>query len=169
MSTLTIDGLDDRTVLRILSEATTELREGLPEAERSLIATEDDARAALLALLDLGGQAAQAGDVNAVATPGAARALLTQLLEDHATSNVVAPIVSDPPEDTQKSLELAASGAIVLGALIAWLQTSFELVIRREDGKTHFSFSMRKKDTPADVLRETAKAVGTMLTGSRGR
>ncbi|HEY0468591.1 MAG TPA: hypothetical protein VGC79_30560 [Polyangiaceae bacterium] len=164
MSDLTIYGLDDRTVLRILSEATMELREGLPEAERSRAATEDEARAALVTLLDLGGQTSRIDAVNAVATPGAARALLSQLLADPATRAIVAPVVSDPPEDTQKSIELATSGAIVLGALIAWLQTSFELVVQRKDGKTDFSFRMRKKDTSADLLSATAKAVENILT-----
>lgn len=51
----------------------------------------------------------------------AARRLLAYLAQDPDTAVQTRAVLSDPPADEQMSVQTAIIGAVVLGALIAWL------------------------------------------------
>jgi hypothetical protein len=70
------------------------------------------------------------------------------LWQDPPTRLVVEPELPNPPSDVQKSPELALAGAVILGALISWLQTTIEIEMNRgKDGKLDFSFRLKKEAT----------------------
>jgi hypothetical protein len=49
-------------------------------------------------------------------------------------------------------VELAIASAVILGSLIAWLQTSVEIQMHRKDGKLDFSFKLKKDKTEGKTL-----------------
>lgn len=150
-----IHEIDDRTALRVLSALTEELQEKLPDGPK--IASIEDARDAINALLV---EAGTEGAPNADAIgAGHARALLAMLADDPVTHDHVADLVANPPNDEQRSVELALGAAIVLGGLITWLQTKFDIDFKREDGETSFRFRARKDAVDKDLIAETAQAV----------
>ena len=69
---------------------------------------------------------------------------------------VAAESVANPPADSQKSVELAIASAVILGSLIAWLQTSVEIQMHRKDGKLDFSFKLKKDKTEGKTLAAVA-------------
>ena len=163
MSSQLFAQFDDETVLRILTEATAELQEQLPEEQRTRIATMDDACASIQQLLDAGGVALTPLTPDRLADPKMARALLSTMVEDPRTRSIVEPILAHPPRDQQKFAEVAAEGAIILGALIAWLQTTIDIKVSRVDGKTQFSFKVHKGSAGADVIKDATRQVGALL------
>lgn len=164
MNTKAIDRFDDRTVLRVLSEATTELRELSPQ-ESTGLGSAGEAQQALQLLLTSNGFDAAAAELADLTRPAIARNVLARMVDDSATSTTVTPLVNDPPMDGQKSLETAATAAIILGALIAWLQTSAGLVIKRKGGQTDFSFELHKRAASNEVVKDAAQQVAKMLAG----
>ncbi|NIE59624.1 MULTISPECIES: hypothetical protein [unclassified Burkholderia] len=161
-----IEQFDDRAVLRILSQVTTDLREQLPHSEASTIATSSEARAAIASLLEQ--QAVTSGGSESILAddrwePAVARQVLELLLTDPETQKATAESIENPPTDSQKSVELAISGAVVLGALIAWLQTSVEIEIHRTDGKLDFKFNVKKGPTNGQTLADIAKIVAGLI------
>jgi hypothetical protein len=128
--TKAIEQFDDRTVLGILSQVTADLHEQLPSSETSAIASLSDARAALAALLEQ--QGASSVDPTSIFAedqpdPAVARHVLDLLSTDSETRGATAEAIANPPTDSQKSVELAIAGAVILGSLITWLQTSVEI------------------------------------------
>jgi hypothetical protein len=87
------------------------------------------------------------------------------LLQDPETRAVTEALIANPPDDEQRSIELAIAGAVILGGLITWLQTKLEIEVHRKDGKTEFRFHLRKDPTKDSLLRNTAKQVGKLLLG----
>ena len=161
------EALDDRTILGILSQVTADLHEQVPGAEASTIACSDDARAAISALLEQQGARSLApesifaeDELNAAAH----RRVLDLLLADPATREAAREAVASPPADSQKSVELAAASAVILGSLIAWLQTSLEIQILRKDGKVEFSFKLKKGATAGKTLADVARTVGKLMS-----
>ena len=158
--------LEDRTVLMILNHLTQELLEEIPESERRTIQSEDEARQAVVALL----QQTQITSVSPTEVipadaqaERAARETLNLLLKDPSTAPQVQALIEQPPADSQLSVELALSGAIVLGVLITWLQTKVHLKVSRKGGKAEFEFEL-KKDASSDTLIKTvAKTVQQAL------
>jgi hypothetical protein len=61
--------------------------------------------------------------------------------------------------DAARSVELALGAAVILGALVTWLQTKFEIEIKHEDGQTSFHFSARKNPTGTALIKDVAKSV----------
>ena len=57
------------------------------------------------------------------------------------------------------SVELAISSAIVLGALISWLQTKLQLKVSRKEGKTDFEFELKKQGASNSVIKQVANVV----------
>jgi hypothetical protein len=168
MSTQSIPLMDDRTVLAVLSQATADLREALPTAENSAIRSMNEARTAVVALLEQGGMNL-ALDPDRIfpdeeANPGAARQVLEVLRTDPRTQTPVQEALAQPPSDSQKSVELAMAGAVILGALITWLQTSVEIQIARKEGKVDFDFKLKKESTDKSTLSEVAKTVARLVT-----
>lgn len=165
MNTSVIAALDDGTVLGILSEATIELGDAQPVGQRNRVGTAEEARELVYHLLRSGGIADASARLSHLESADTARALLAQMLEERLTRAVVEPIVEHPPADQQKSVELASAGAIILGGLIAWLQTKIDIQVTRADGKTEFSFKLRKEAAGIDVVKQVARQVGGMLGG----
>ena len=95
--------------------------------------------------------------------PAIAREVLGLLLSDPATQKVAMETVGNPPPDSQKSVELAIAGAVILGSLIAWLQTSVEIQMQRKDGKLDFSFKLKKAATDGTTLATIAKTVAKLV------
>ena len=156
--------LDDATVLRVLSAATEQLRGRLPQAATASVKSADEAREAVSQLLqqagahspqeilpDEGGHATQA------------RALLRLMLQDPETCAVVEPLISHPPDDEQRSVELALAGAVILGGLVTWLQTKVEIDVERKGGKTNFRFHMKKEAAGDSLIQSIAKQVAGLL------
>jgi hypothetical protein len=169
MSTQPLPITDARTVLAVLSQTTADLREAMPAAENSAIRSMTDARAAVAALLEQEG-INLALDPDRIfpdeeANTGAARQVLQVLWTDPRTQTVVEDALAQPPSDTQKSVELAMAGAVVLGALITWLQTVVEIKIARKEGKLDFEFKLKKESTDKSTLSEVAKTVASLVTG----
>jgi hypothetical protein len=158
--------LDDRTVLMILNHLTQELVEDIPEGERRTIQSEDEARQAVVALL----QHAQITSVPPTEVipadaqaERAAHATLNLLLKDLSTAPKVQALIEQPPEDSQLSVELAVAGAIVLGVLIAWLQTKIHIKVVRKEGKTEFEFELKKDASSATLVTTVAETVKKAL------
>jgi hypothetical protein len=164
--TKTIEQFDDRTVLGILSQVTADLHERLPGSETSAVASLSDARAAIAALLEQQGESSVDPESIFAADqpdPASARHVLDLLLADPETKEAAAEAVANPPADSQKSVELAIAGAVILGSLIAWLQTSVEIQMHRKDGKLGFSFKLKKEATKGKTLADVAKSVAKLI------
>jgi len=63
------------------------------------------------------------------------------------------------------SVEMAVAGAVVLGALITWLQTKIKLRVTRADGKTSFDFELQKDQTDNSVIKDVTNSVKSLLIG----
>ena len=164
--TKTFEHFDDRTVLGILSQVTADLHEQLPGSETSVIACLSDARAVIAALLKQQGESSVDPEsifADELPDPASARHVLDLLLADPETREAAAEAVANPPRDSQKSAELAIAGAVILGSLIAWLQTSVEIQMHRKDGKLDFSFKLKKDATEGKTLADVAKTVSKLI------
>ncbi|WP_433190002.1 hypothetical protein [Actinoallomurus sp. CA-150999] len=95
----------------------------------------------------------------------AARRLLTHIAEDPDTAESAGAVLADPPADEQMSVETAATAAVVLGALVAWLQTKVDIRIIRKEGKSEFEFRLTKTASSAPLLRELSAVIARLLGG----
>ena len=125
-----------------------------------------DARTVIAALLEQ--QGANSLDPESIFAedqpdPAVARHVLDLLSTDSETRDAAAEAIANPPTDSQKSVELAIAAAVILGSLIAWLQTSVEIQMNRKDGKLEFSFKLRKEATEGKTLADVAKTVAKLL------
>jgi hypothetical protein len=162
----TIEQFDDRTILAILSQVTADLHERLPSSETSAIASLSDAREAIAALLKQQGESSAKPEsifAEDQSDPASARHVLDLFLVDPETKDIAVEAVANPPADSQKSVELAVAGAVILGSLITWLQTSVEILIHRKDGKLDFKFKLKKATTEGKTLANVAKNVGKLI------
>ncbi|WP_054812931.1 hypothetical protein [Nocardia arizonensis] len=94
-----------------------------------------------------------------------ARLLLQHLLHDDDTASIAQAVLADPPADEQLSVDAAASAAVILGALTAWLQTKVHIKVRRQNGETEFEFQLIKNHTAPGTIRKLASAVVELLKG----
>jgi hypothetical protein len=158
--------LEDRTVLMILNHLTQELVEEIPEGERRTIQSDDEARQAVVALLQET-QITSVSPAEVIPTDAqakrAARETLNLLLNDPGTAPKVQALIEQPPTDSQLSVELAVSGAIVLGVLITWLQTKVHLKVSRKGGKAEFEFELKKDATSVTLIKTVAETVQKAL------
>ena len=122
-----IPPIDNATALRILSHLTSEMREELPDAEQNVIGSADEARAVVAKALALGGYELPSGAEGLLtdeATAAAqARVLLQTLWDDDATRPKLEELLAHPPDDSQRSVTAMLATAVILGALVTWLQT----------------------------------------------
>jgi hypothetical protein len=95
--------------------------------------------------------------------PAIARQVLDLLLADSETKEAAVEAVANPPADSQKSVELAIAGAVILGSLVAWLQTSVEIQMNRKGGEVDFSFKLKKDATKSKTLADVAKTVAKLI------
>ncbi|MBV8360205.1 MAG: hypothetical protein JO189_20055 [Deltaproteobacteria bacterium] len=160
---MVLDELDDRAVLRVLSHLTEQMHGGLPDVNKASISPEE-ARQALHDLLAKAGE-----NVPELILPegtghaAVARRYLQMLLEDAESRPIAEALVANPPDDGQRSLEEATAAAIILGALITWLQTKVKIVVNRKDGKTEVHIELLKNATEGPLLSNIAKQVGRLL------
>jgi hypothetical protein len=162
-----ITRLDDRFVLRVLSAVTENLREGLPTRDATAIGSVDDARAAVAALIEsAGGKKIDSSSID-FDGPGAARAargLLNAMLSDPETQLLVETELANPPSDAQKSPELALAGAVIMGGLVTWMQTSIDIGINRhKDGTLDYSFKLKKEATGEKLMDKIATTVSSLI------
>lgn len=156
--------LNDAAVLRILSAATEQIRSQLPEKATGTLKSADEGRQAVAQLLRESGANPPAEILPDDGTHAAqARALLELMLQDPETSPVVSELIDHPPDDEQRSVELALAGAVILGGLVTWLQTKVEIDIHRKGGKTEFRFHMRKDTASNSLIQTIAKQVVGLL------
>lgn len=142
------------------------LKEHLPRSEAAAIASLADARAVITALLEQ--QNVDTVDHERLFSenepdPEVARHLLNLLMTDVDTKNIANGSVENPLAASQKSVELAIGGAVILGALVAWLQTAIEINILYKDGKSAFTFRLKKDATKGSTLADLAKTVGKLI------
>jgi len=162
-----ITRLDDEAVLRILSAVTENLREEFPVTETKAIGSADDARAAVAALIEFtDGKKVDSTSIT-FDGPKAARAtreLLNAMLNDPDTQPLVESELENPPSDAQKSPELALAGAVILGGLITWMQTTIDIGINRQkDGTLDYSFRLKKKASGDKLVSNLAKTVSSLI------
>jgi hypothetical protein len=159
------EALDDRSVLLVLQEISAQLGEGMAADERT-VQTEDEARLLLAELLreydvkDVDPSEIAASETDAQAM---ARRTLSLFTQDPATAPVAQAVVEEPPEDEQLVIETAIVAAVVLGALVTWLQTKVHVSVKRADGKTSFEFSLDKDATDPSLLKSLAETVAKLL------
>ncbi|HLG64181.1 MAG TPA: hypothetical protein VKY19_19710 [Ktedonosporobacter sp.] len=163
-----IDQMDDQTILLILSHVTQELQEDLSQEQLGAIRSQDEARAAIVALLNAAGENTAQLDAAQIIpedeeNPALSRGVLELLLNDEVAKPKAEELLTNPPEEEQMSVALALGGAIILGTLITWLQTKIKLKVSRKDGKTDFEFEMDKDKTDPETIKEVAKAIITLL------
>ena len=160
-----LETLDDRSVLLVLQEISAQLGEDLAADERT-VQTEDEARLLLAELLreydvkDVDPSEIAASETDAQAL---ARRTLSLFTEDPSTAPVAQAVVEDPPEDEQLVIETAIVAAVVLAALVTWLQTKVHISVERVDGKTTFKFSLDKDATDPSLLKSLAEAVAKLF------
>ncbi|MGB5631995.1 MAG: hypothetical protein WBM86_04335 [Waterburya sp.] len=163
-----LENLDDKEILGILSEITIELREGLSDEDKKNIQSEDEARLAIAALLKNAGE-----NVGQIApeiiipedsdVKTAARGVLGILVNDPEISSEVEDLIENPPEESQLSGVEVATTAIILGALISWLQTKVKIQVSLKDGQLDFSFELIKESTDTSIIKEVVKSIKTLL------
>jgi hypothetical protein len=161
-----VDRLSDRSVLLSLQELAetvgSDVAEVAPDEQEAV-----ELLAALLASTGLPPEPATALREEGAAVE-AGRKLLGHALLDPDTERPAAEIVTDPPSDDQMSVELAVAAAVVLGALIAWLQTKIDIRVSRKDGKSEFEFRATKAATQPALLRQVAETVAGILGAPPG-
>ena len=154
--------LDIRTVQMILSHLTQELREQVPEGQRAAVQSEEEARQAVATLLQETRTASVSPAELALSDEQAdvaARETLSLLLNDPETEPKVRALLAHLPTDSQLSVELDYSSALVLGMLITWLQTKLDLKVQRKDGRVDFEFNLRKDAASSTLLTTVANTV----------
>ena len=163
-----IDALADDAVLRIVRHRTQEIRDEVPDGERQAIRSADEAAQAVAALLDAHG-AAQVARLDEIDNRQAAeqgRQLVRLLRQDPELRPRVDALVAHPPADTQKAaIEMAAASAVILGALVSWLQTRLEIDVDRKNGKTSFRFRLRKQAAGSDLIKDVIDPVKRIVLG----
>jgi hypothetical protein len=161
-----VKALDNRTVQMVLSHLTQNLRDDIPEEQTRTVQSEQEARIAIASLLhELEPAAPSPAEIVPEETDAdrIARQTLDVLLDDPATAAKLRPLLAEPPRDSQMSVELALSSAIVLGVLISWLQTKVQLKVSRKDGKTDFEFNLNKEGASDTAIKQVAEAVKKAL------
>jgi hypothetical protein len=165
--TAAVDALDDRGVLLILQDLTVSLEDRLPAERTVAVQSEEEARLAIASLLRDTGQAPAVDLASIVPDEAEAarlgRKLLELSLQDPDTQQVAEALVRQPPADEQMDFGATLGAAIVLGALITWLQTKVRLRVRRAQGKTEFDFEVNKDKTDPAVIKSVAETVGKLL------
>ena len=121
---------------------------------------EESARELLAAFLSQQGGPVHSDDVlrPSVALETYVRDVLDLLANDDETTPVVREALDELPEETQMFVD-PITAAVVLGALVAFLQTKVDLKISRKDGKTEFEFAVRKKPTSDRLVSRVIEAI----------
>lgn len=163
----TIRQLDDNTALRVLSHLTQRLRETMTPEQRGAVVNMDEARRAMASFIETYGAKLTDSEIKALGSNGSAGlapgAALGLMMDDPAVNDCARDLISNPPDDTQRSVELALSGAIILGGLIGWLQTKVEIQVSRKNRETEFHFSLKKNSSSEGSLKAIAQGIRALL------
>lgn len=159
-----LDSLADHEVCLALSHLTLELR-GTAASDRPVVAADErEARELLASLLASEGfEVAAAGILPEGAGAAEARRALATMADDPVTADLASGLLREPPRDEQMAIEEAAISAVVLGAVIAWLQTRVDIEVSRRDGRTTWSFHLSKSSTDPKTLAEIARILRGLL------
>lgn len=160
-----IQQLDTRTVENIISYLTEDIREGLPDENKSTIKSIEEANDAIIELLRTNGSMIDENPSDLVSKPEGSRLLLQLLWNDDELRPKVDELLLNPPVDSQRSAEMALSAAVIIGGLITWLQTKIEIQITRQDGKTEFKFHFLKSKTSDNLVKDVVKPISNILLG----
>ncbi|PJM91453.1 hypothetical protein [Streptomyces sp. CB01373] len=159
----TVGLLSDRSVLLSLQEIAEDI--GTADTGRAPLDM-DEAESLLAALLTAGGQPPVAvSGLPEERLLSVARGLLARIAADPDTAGPAGVVLADPPADEQMSVESAVTAAVVLGSLVAWLQTKVDIRIKRKEGKSEFEFRLSKPSASTPLLRELSEAVARLLGG----
>jgi hypothetical protein len=163
-----VENLDSDKVLLILSHITEDMLQDIPEEEADVIQSNDDARQVIVALLNTTGENSENIDA-ATILPGdgvdaVGRRVLNLLLDDETMRTKAQNLVAHPPEETQMVID-PITGAIVLVALITWLQTKVDVDGEINIGTIKFKVKANKEPTDRDTLKDIAHTIMTLLTG----
>ena len=165
---LPLTDLDDSSVLLVLSHMTSELRDGMAETEKNVISTTEEGVQAISSFLAIETDIPQKNSDEILSDQALAgvraRSLLAFFLEDETTRAQAEQLLRNPTVPSQRSIELAIGGAVVIGALITWLQTRIEIEVERKDGETNFRFSAKKEAAGESLIKDTVKIVGQLLS-----
>lgn len=169
-----VEDLADRSVLLALQEITEDVGSGLgqgAEGNRSRTPADmQEAQELVAEFLRVQGQPDVAvSDLPQDEADAAARRLLALLSSDPDTSDAAAAVLADPPSDEQLSVDSAVTAAVVLGALVTWLQTKIDIRIERKDGRSEFEFRLTKNEAPPGLLNQIASIVSRILNSGSGR
>lgn len=165
-----IENLDRTTVLLSLNHLAHEFLEAIPKDQRLPVETADDARRVVARLAEQL-ETASAGvnaeqivpddaDIDAIG-----RETLAMFLEDPGVRDDVEDLLAEPPEDAQMAgLELITGSAIVLGALVAWVQIMFQLSVVYRDGKLQeFTLKIHKDKTDPKTISRIVKYLTKLI------
>ncbi len=155
-----IAAMSDRQVLLTLQALAYELHEALPVEERDLITDEDTAAEVLTSALGTPEQSD--------GTEADTRQLLRVAVSDAVIGPVVRPLIEDPPRDEQMVIPILTA-AIVLGAIVAMLQTRVHVEINRHDGKTDIGLLFDKRAAEPSEVRAFLGRLGGAATGDGGQ
>jgi hypothetical protein len=149
--------LSDHQCERLLQEVFEKLLEDGVELP---VDDEESARELLAAFVSQHSDPVHSDDVlrPAVGLDVYVRDVLALLAEDCETGAVVREALDDLPEETQMFAE-PITAAIVLGVLVAFLQTKINFKISRRNGKTDFEFSLAKKASSDRLVGKVVDAV----------
>lgn len=148
-----LTSMPDRQVLLTLQALAYELHEALPNEERGLITDEDTASELLTSVLGTDSE----GSADA-------RGLLSLAASDPVIGPTARRLIDDPPRDEQMVVPILTA-AIVLGAIVAMLQTRVRIEIGRRDGKNVFSVLLDKRAAEASEVNEFLKQLSNAAGG----
>lgn len=157
MSADQIATLSDHQRERLLQEVLEKLLDNGIELP---VDDEESARELLAAFLSQEGGPVHSDDVlrPSVALETYIRDVLDLLANDDETAPVVREALDELPEETQMFVD-PITAAVVLGALVAFLQTKVDFKISRKDGKTEFEFAVAKKATSDRLISRVIEAI----------
>jgi hypothetical protein len=94
------------------------------------------------------------------------RGTLLLLADDPSTASDVESALNDLPEETQMFAD-PVTAAVVLGTLVAFLQTKVHASVTRKDGRIQFEFGLTKNATSDETIASVVEAVKAVtLAGS---
>jgi uncharacterized Tic20 family protein len=70
---------------------------------------------------------------------------------------------------SQRPVETEITAAVILGSLIAWLQTKVKIRISRKDGKTSLEFELPKATASVKLIKDVINPVCALLFGKPGK
>ena len=166
LHTHSLDNLDNQTIMRILGYLAEDLQQELPDD--AIIERGEDARAVITAVLEA---AAVEGTNIAQTVPTEQEAeklghsVLTVFLNDETTQVQASELVANPPESRQMVVD-PITGAIVLVALVTWLQTKVDIDLNFKNGKLDGTIKIGKPRTDKETLKDIIQTITKLLGGA---